>query len=402
MAGPVGQLNWNGSWTWVDSEMAQSDATSVAIAPLVAFAPAVSGPVVVPVSPQVGTAVNGPVDVNAGSNQAGSGDGATGDPMQLNWNGSWTWVDDMAGQSDATSVAIAPVSAAIPVAGPIVVPVSPQVGTAVDGPVNVNAISGQRDSGNGGFGDVWQANANNSMTFVNAMNAESAANGFGVVALSAAGPVVAPVSPQVGTNVDGPVNVNAFSGQVGSGNGSFGDPHQLNWNSSWTWLQNDGASSEAGALLVAGAVAGPVVAPISPQIGTNLDGPIDVNVFANQLDSGNGNIGDLMQDNANRAFAGLSNSGSMSDGIAPVGVAGPVVAPFADDVATNASGPASVNAGGGQQNSGNPGPAAMDMTPAGVVRNLAGPGGLAGLVVAAMAGLMALGSLLVTRRRGVR
>jgi hypothetical protein len=400
--GEVRQLNWDGSWTWVDSMNALSDANAVAVAPLIAAAVPVSGPVVVPVSPQVGTDVNGPIGAGVAGNQVNSGNGGVGDPMQLNWNGSWTWVEDMGGQSAAGALAIAPVSLGVPATGPIVAPVSPQVGTAVDGPVNAEVASNQLLSGNAASGDVWQTNVNSSWTAVDHMNAASAANALSVVALAASGPIVAPVSPQVGTAVDGPANVNALSAQRNSGIAGWGELHQLNWNSAWMWLGDDNAVSEAGGLVVAGAVAGPVAVPVSPQVGTNLAGPINFDVFSAQVNSGNGSGLGMWQDNVNDSFAALTAAGGASDALAPVGVAGPIAAPLADDVATNLTGPANVSAGSDQLRSGNPVPAPMDMAPAALVQRLLGPSGLAGVLVAALAGLAALGSLFATRRPGTR
>ena len=71
------------------------------------------------------------------------------------------------------------------------------------------------------------------------------------------------------------------------------------------------------------------------------------------------------------------------------------------DLDTNLDGPASVNAAGNQQASGDADSIVADMFNAGAVRG-AGPDGLAGIVVAALAGLTALASLVITRRRTVR
>jgi hypothetical protein len=401
--GDAWQANVARTFTGLNNEAAQSNATAGAGALIVAGAgaAAVSGPIVVPVDGQVGTNVNGPANVNVASGQADSGNGNLGDVRQLNWNDSWTWVDNMAAQSDANSLAVALGAGAGSVSGPIVVPVNPQVGTNVNGPLNANVFSDQQQSGNGNLGDVWQVNANQTWTYLNNMNAQSVANAFSEVGVAVAGPIAAPLSPQVGTNVNGPVDVNAASNQADSGNGNLGDLHQLNWNWSWTWLLNDGAQSEATALIVPVAAAGPILAPVSPQVGTNVNGPTDVNLISNQDSSGNGNAGDIWQDNANHLFTDLTNTGSnsFSDGIT-----GPAVVPIKVDGDTNGDGPVAVNGAGNQQDSGNPGGAMNldDMANAGALRDASGPNGLAGLVVAALAGLTALASLVIARRRSVR
>jgi hypothetical protein len=401
--GDVWQANVQRQVTGLNNEGAQSDATAGAAAFIVAGAGAgaVSGPIVAPISGQVGTNVNGPANVNVASGQADSGNGNTGDVRQLNWDGSWTWVDNVGAQSDSTAVAVAVGSGALAASGPFVIPVNPQVGTNVNGPLNGNVFSDQQKSGNGNTGDVWQANVNGTWTFLDNRNAQSVANAFSEVGVAVAGPIVAPISPQVGTNVNGPLNVNGASNQAESGNGNLGDLHQLNWNWSWTWLDNDGAQSEATGLIVPVAAAGPILAPVSPQVGTNVNGPANVELASNQDSSGNGNAGDIWQDNANHLFTDLSNTGSssFSDGLT-----GPAVVPVKVDFDSNGDGPVGVNGAGNQQDSGNPGGAMTldDMANAGALRDAPGPGGLAGIVVAALAGLTALASLVITRRRSVR
>ena len=403
--GDVGQANVTQQFTALDNERAQSDATAGAGSLIVAGAGAgaVSGPIVAPVSGQLGTNANGPANVNVASGQAGSGsgDGNLGGVHQLNWDGAWTWVDNMGAQSNASSLAAALGAGAGSVAGPIVVPVDPQAGTNVNGPLNANVFSDQRDSGSGNTGAVWQANANQTWTFLDNMKAQSNAHAFSELGTAVAGPIVAPVSPQVGTNVNGPVNVNGASNQAASGNGNLGDVHQLNWSWSWSWLQNDGAQSDATGLIVPVAAAGPILAPVSPQVGTNVNGPANVNLVGNQASSGNGNAGDIWQDNADNLMTNLSNTGasSFSDGLT-----GPAVVPVKVDLDSNGDGPVGLNGAGNQQDSGNPGGAMNlgDLANAGVLRDAPGPGGLAGLVVAALAGLTALASLVITRRRSTR
>jgi hypothetical protein len=270
---------------------------------------------VAPVSPQVGTNLAGPVNLNGDARQVNSGNGGSGDVRQGNFNGSVTALDNEEARSSAV--------------GPIVVPVSPQVGTNVAGPVNANLLSRQWDSGNAGGGDLRQVNDNLSLTSLRNRNRRSTAGSLGGRG-GIAGPIVAPVSPQVGTNLAGPVNLNGASRQWSSGNGSFGDVRQLNWNGSRTWLSNQDAQSDAFA--PGQAVAGPVLVPVSPQTGTNVNGPLNGSAVSKLRDSGNGNDG--------------------ATSTAPTGVSGPIVAPVTDDLDNNLSGPADADVGGSQQKSG--------------------------------------------------
>src|SRR5205807_914939 len=163
---------------------------------------------------------------------------------------------------------------------PIVIPVSPQVGTNLNGPVNGNLFSNAQDSENAGTGPVDQLNANSSFTWLDNEGAQS--NAFAVAAagslcdsgagsLAVAGPIVA-------TN------------QLDSGNASAGDVFQANVTRQFTGLNNEDAQSNsfaaAAALLVggagAGAVSGPIVVPVSGQVGTNVNGPVNVNGASNQ------------------------------------------------------------------------------------------------------------------------
>src|SRR5205085_1196504 len=116
-----------------------------------------------------------------------------------------------------------------------------------------------------------QSNGNRSTAVIDNSGADSA----GLIS----GPVVAPVTVGVGTNANGPVNVNLLSNQRHSGNQS-GDVYQSNRNRSISWLDNSGADS-------AGLISGPIVAPVTAGLGTNLNGPVNVNLLSNQRHSGN-------------------------------------------------------------------------------------------------------------------
>jgi hypothetical protein len=121
--------------------------------------------------------------------------------------------------------------------------------------------------------DVTQSNQNRSTTVVNNQGAHSVA--------PVSGPIVAPASVGVGTNANGPVNVNVLSNQRNSGNQSGGGTSQSNHNRSFTFLDNSGADS-------AGLISGPIiVVPVTVGVGTNLNGPLNVNVLSNQRNSGN-------------------------------------------------------------------------------------------------------------------
>src|SRR5207253_3319424 len=126
---------------------------------------------------------------------------------------------------------------------------------------NVNVLSNQRNSGNQSGGGTSQSNHNRSTSVVNNQGATSAA--------PVSGPVVAPATVGVGTNANGPVNVNVLSNQRDSGNQSGGDPSQSNSNRSTTVVDNSGADS-------AGLISGPVVAPVTVGVGTNANGPVNV------------------------------------------------------------------------------------------------------------------------------
>src|SRR5437660_175995 len=344
------QTNINESATLVDNRGAQS-----------AAAGGVAGPIVAPITPQVGTNVNGPANVDAGSNQAGSGNGASGDVLQSNFNSSMTSVDNQGAQSQAAAAGLVGVGAA----GPVVVPVSPQVGTNVNGPGTAQLFSNQRDSGNGFGGGVGQLNTNRSATFLNNAKAQSDAFGGGVLGVGVAGPVVAPIAPQVGTNVSGPLDVQGISNQDPSGNGNGGNVSQANLNDALTQVDDRGAQSDSAAVGLVGAggvaVSGPIVAPVTPQVGTNVNGPANGNLFANQRDSGNAGSGSVAQVNGNSSHTLLDNDGAQSNAFAgSVGaiagagaVSGPIVAPISPQVGTNLNGRLNLNGGSNQFDSGN-------------------------------------------------
>ncbi len=349
--GDVSQSNANSSMTFVDNHGAQSSGL-------------IAGPIVAPVTVGAQTNVNGPVNANLLSNQRDSGNGASGDVSQKNVNGSATGLDNRGAQSSGL------------VSGPIVVPVTGQVGTNADGPVNANLLSNQRDSGNGAGGDVSQSNANSSLTLIDNRGAQSS----GLIA----GPIVAPVTVGAQTNVNGPVNANLLSNQADSGNGTGGNVSQSNVNRSTTALDNRGGAQSSGL------VSGPIVVPVTGQIGTNVNGPVNANLLSDQRDSGNGGSGDLSQENSNSSLTRVASAG------------GSVVVPLTDDLDTNLSGPANGNVGGNQIDSGSAGPATMHMVGALAIRDGSGHNGLLGVLVAALASLTALGSLLATRRRTER
>ena len=77
--------------------------------------------------------------------------------------------------------------------------------------------------------------------------------------------------------------------------------------------------------------------------------------------------------------------------------------PVKIDLDSNGDGPAAVNGAGNQQDSGNPGGAMNldDVATAGALRDAPGSGGLAGIVVATLAGLTALASVVAARRRRI-
>ncbi len=245
----TGQSNQNSQTTLV------GDSAGVSFAGV-----GVAGPVVLDLVPQLGTNANGPINVNLLSNQDHSGN--QGSVEQENENHQATVVQDSSGAA----------AALVGVAGPVVAPVVPQVGTNLNGPINVNLLSNQDHSGN--QGSVEQENENHQATVVQDPSGAAAA------LVGVAGPVVAPVVPQVGTNLNGPINVNLLSNQDHSGN--QGSVEQENENHQATVVQDPSGASTA---LIG--VAGPVVAPVVPQVGTNVNCPINVNVLSNQDHSGN-------------------------------------------------------------------------------------------------------------------
>src|SRR5262249_10494255 len=160
-----------------------------------------------------------------------------------------------------------------------------------------------------GPGGVTQTNANTSTTVVANRGTQSA----GLVS----GPVVAPITAGVQTNANGPINANVLADQADSGNAGTGDPTQTNVDSSFTFVDNGAAQS-------AGVVAGPVVAPVTLGVQTNLNGPVNANVLSNQDGSGSGADGDVRQLNVNSAAAILHNQGAQSTGV----VTGPIFVPI--------------------------------------------------------------------------
>jgi hypothetical protein len=379
----VTQSNSNHSTTAVDSPNG-ADAVGIGHA----------GVLVIPITLGGGVNENGPLNVNVLGNQNKSGNAVNDTVHQSNANSSTTVADaptgvaiagigqagpvvapitgqlgvnlngptninalgnqDESGNSvnnevwqsntnHSTTVADVPTGAAgtvIGVAGPIVAPVTGAIQVNENGPFNVNALSNQENSGNAVNGDVWQANRNSSFTSAEAPTG-AAVSGIGV-----AGPIVAPITPQVAGNVNGPNNFNGLSNQDPSGNAVNNSVHQANWNSAATF-----ADAPTGIAVAGIGVAGPIVAPITAAGQLNENGPLNGNLLANQQDSGNALNGDVWQSNVNQSLT----AADVPTGVAAagIGVAGPIVVPVTGQLAGNFNGPNNFNGLSNQEESGN-------------------------------------------------
>jgi hypothetical protein len=314
----VQQSNANSSTTVADAP------TGVAVAGI-----GQAGPVVAPITGQLGVNLNGPTNINALGNQNESGNSVNNKVSQSNSNHSTTVADVPTGEAVS----------GIGVAGPIVAPVTGALQVNDNGPFNVNALSNQENSGNAVNGDVSQANRNSSVTSAKAPTG-AAVSGIGV-----AGPIVAPITAQGAGNVNGPNNLNGLSNQDTSGNAVNNSVHQANWNSAATFADAPGSA-------VAGiGVAGPIVAPITGAGQLNENGPLNGNLLANQQDSGNALNGDVWQSNVNQSLTAADvPTGAAATGI---GVAGPVVVPVTGQLAGNFNGPTNFNGLSNQDTSGN-------------------------------------------------
>jgi hypothetical protein len=138
--------------------------------------------------------------------------------------------------------------------------------------------------------------------------------------------VVAPITSAVQANVGCPINVNIAANQSDSGVCQPDD--QSNSNSSSTL-------AGAGSL---------IVAPITAAAGINLNCPVNVNVLANQRNSGS--CVPSSQSNANDATTFVG-------GGSPDVLGGPIVAPLTTGLGVNATCPANVNVLSNQTDSGN-------------------------------------------------
>jgi len=138
--------------------------------------------------------------------------------------------------------------------------------------------------------------------------------------------IVAPITAAVQANLGCPLNVNVAANQRDAGSCQPGD--QSNSNESAT-------RAGVGSLLVA---------PVTAAVGANLNCPINVNVLANQRNSGNCVPGS--QSNANGAATYVG-------GGSPDILGGPILAPITTGLGVNVTCPASVNVLSNQTGSGN-------------------------------------------------
>lgn len=138
--------------------------------------------------------------------------------------------------------------------------------------------------------------------------------------------IVAPITAAVQANLGCPLNVNVAANQRDSGSCQPGD--QSNSNESAT-------RAGVGSLLVA---------PVTAAVGANLNCPINLNVLANQRNSGNCVPGS--QSNANGAATYVG-------GGSPDILGGPILAPITTGLGVNVTCPASVNVLSNQTDSGN-------------------------------------------------